>query len=424
MRKQRVLVLGAGISGLSAAWSLRQRGYEVQVLEASGRAGGWLRSTREEGFLFERGPRGFRPRGQGLYSLELVHELDLQGELISADLGARRRYILRNGKLCLLPLNRLRLGAALLRDCFTRRGGEPAESVYAFFRRRFGAHIAENYCQAIVTGIFAGDAEQLALSACFPQLYQWEGQHRSITKAMLMAKRKRSSILSQFQKAPLCSFRNGMETLTQRLAERLGDVLELNCEVLSMSSTKDEITAHCANGSFSADYIVSTLPAKELKHNGLALVCCAYDDRVLPQRGFGYLVPPQEPSSILGMVWDSEVFPQQGQGQQQTRLTVMMGGARQPDSVSESDAVLKARALNAIATDLGIDRAPSYCSVFRARAAIPQYNLDYPNWKENKLLSSQREHPRLKLLGTSFRGVAVNDCIAAGRQLDLKADSH
>src|SRR5262245_5281250 len=98
----KVVILGGGITGLAAAWFLKRKWksqVDVTLLEKSNRIGGWIRTHHEGNFLFELGPRGFRPTGQGKLTLELIHELGLEGKLIAASKTARRRFIYWKGKL-------------------------------------------------------------------------------------------------------------------------------------------------------------------------------------------------------------------------------------------------------------------------------------------------------------------------------------
>jgi protoporphyrinogen oxidase len=54
-----IAVVGAGITGLSAAWELIQNTGEVTVLDSERRAGGMIVTERRDGFVVEGGPDGF-----------------------------------------------------------------------------------------------------------------------------------------------------------------------------------------------------------------------------------------------------------------------------------------------------------------------------------------------------------------------------
>lgn len=54
-KKADVVVVGAGIAGLTAAYLLQKRGYKVHVFEGAGSVGGRVRTDKVEGFLLDRG---------------------------------------------------------------------------------------------------------------------------------------------------------------------------------------------------------------------------------------------------------------------------------------------------------------------------------------------------------------------------------
>ena len=99
----RVVVIGAGISGLTAAWWLHKAGLDVTVLEREPSVGGTMRTIREGGWLVETGPNSALETTP-LFN-QLFEELGITGERLYADASSDKRYILRNGKLHVLPLS-------------------------------------------------------------------------------------------------------------------------------------------------------------------------------------------------------------------------------------------------------------------------------------------------------------------------------
>src|SRR6266702_1744760 len=77
--KKRVIVIGAGIAGLSCAYELMKRGHDVTVLEASGRTGGHVRTVREglaDGLYVDAGAEHFTQPGYDRY-WQYVREFNL-----------------------------------------------------------------------------------------------------------------------------------------------------------------------------------------------------------------------------------------------------------------------------------------------------------------------------------------------------------
>jgi phytoene dehydrogenase-like protein len=75
----KVVVVGAGISGLTAAWFLDKAGYDVVVLEQHDAPGGRMRQVEREGVQINTGARL-------LYTfytvvMELIKELNLESEM-------------------------------------------------------------------------------------------------------------------------------------------------------------------------------------------------------------------------------------------------------------------------------------------------------------------------------------------------------
>lgn len=394
---KKIAILGAGISGLSAAWYLKKRfGREIEIViyEKSNRVGGWIRTTNASGFLFEEGPRGFRPLGKGKNTLELVHELGLRDQLVAADPNSKIRYLALKGKLHRFSLPFLiRHGflKAILRDLITKKTDQEDESIASFFNRRFSSKITELVVDPLSKGIFGGDCQALSIRSCLPGLWNLEKEHRSITRGFLKQKREKAP-------APLYSFLQGMESLPKRLAEALEGKIHLSTTIDHLNDVE-------------ADLIISALPSSALagllgekdplEYATLSTVNLGWHGSVLKKRGYGFLVPSREKSSTLGMTWDSEVFPAHNGAKEQTRICVMIGGV-------QTKAELYTAAMRSVNAYLKISEKPALCSIKTAHSAIPQYTLAY---HQRMVDFKKKLPPHLIAIGNCFEGVSVNDCI-------------
>lgn len=426
------IILGGGISGLSLAWHLQKDpDAKITLVEKTPRLGGWIETLQREGFIFDRGPRSCRTRGSGVASLQLIEELGLESEVIPASPAASQRYLYLDKRLQAMPkslpgllFSPLTNGLfkAIWQDIRTKGGPGRDESVAEFVERRLGRSFAERFFDPLVTGIYAGDMHKLSLRACFPFLAQWEMQHGGIVRGMFKKKNKPTDLspfVQHMLKTSIFSFRNGMETLTQRLAERLKIEFILGDAVEKLDDGKISLLS---GRTLEADHIFSTLPAYSLQkllpfsdsleqigYASAATVNLGYRKKVLQNEGFGYLVPTSEHEKILGVVFDSSVFPKQGV--EGTRLTVMIGNSRIPEFDSLSHQNFLSIALEAISRHLGIKQTPDLAEVKIAQRAIPQYLVGHLD----RLDAFEREtkrFPKLTILGSSFYGVSVNDCIA------------
>lgn len=446
MTRKHHVILGAGISGLALAWYLKQRfGDEISltILEKATRAGGWIKTSRCDGFLFEEGPRSCRTNGTGVATLQLIEQLGLADEVITASPAARRRFLYVDGRLQSLPTGPLSfLCSSLMRGVFPALWKEwsvpPSkladETVYDFVSRRFSPELAERFADPLVSGIFAGDIRKLSMRSCFPSMYCLEQEHGSILKGMLARtslkqREEVSPFVQSMLRHPIFSFKNGMETLVERLGIRLKDELRLGCAANRLEFSEDRIRVHLDNGDkVLADRLFLTIPSSEifslLRPHGIhgqevptvsvGVVNIGWKSEQLKHQGFGHLIPRKEKKDILGVVWDSAVFPQQGRFQNETRLTVMMGGAHLPEIETLSEKDLTQRALKAVKDQLGIVTSPDAIQVKSAMRAIPQYMVGHADRTEQLEGQLARLSPHVFLLGSSWHGVSVNDCIAKG----------
>ncbi|XP_072354405.1 protoporphyrinogen oxidase-like isoform X1 [Scyliorhinus torazame] len=467
-----VVVIGAGISGLAACLRLSSAANvsKIILLEASGHLGGWLQTTRtQEGAIFEHGPRGVRPMGiAGKNTLQMVTDLGLDNDVLPVTYGnedSRNRYVFVGGKLCKLPSGfrtpfsthppfSQPIIVSLLREPFIRRGKDQDESVHSFIGRRFGKEYADIAADSLCRGVFAGDCRQLSVRSCFPVLSQAEKRFGSVVIGMiagggdgkdqcftsrLISRARRESWLQW-------TLKQGLQTLPEAIQQELcrrGVEIHLNCPVQKLQQKADGAwEVQLDGGTVNADHIFSSVPAKVLSRVlppiweplceslrkiasvSVAVVNLEYEGLVLPVSGFGHLIPSHESSEILGVVYDSCSFPQQDRvGPPTTRLTVMMGGSWFQESFGDPDTVpqghLLQRALDTVQNHLGITQKPLQSISKVHKDCIPQYTLGHSELLDTIFGSIDKHHLALSLIGASYRGVSVNDCIyEAQRSVD------
>lgn len=446
----RILIIGAGISGLALGWFLRRRFSDtisLTILEASARPGGWIRTRRQEEFLFEEGPRSCRTKGAGIDTLQLAEDLGIGNEVIMASPDARKRFLYCDHKLQPVPdgwfsFLRSPLMRGMLPALWKEWRAPPSsladESIADFIDRRLGSNLAERLVDPLVSGIYAGDIRQLSVRSCFPEWHQREQQYGSLIKGMWANRhcQMRPPVNNQ-KTGAIFSFQNGMETLISALSRDLTSDIRLDCPVHEIYKGPGTIKVKLSGGEIlEGEQVFLAIPASaaarlvekeasctayemlQTPYATVAVVNVGWKQQVLPHPGFGYLVPFSEQQEILGVVFDSSVFPQQDTGQSQTRLTVMMGGMRHPEIANDSVQKLQDKALTALHRHLGIAMPPDAVHVTMARNAIPQYEVGH----HARLLRIEEgmKHAfssRLALVGSAWRSVAVNDCIAEAKSL-------
>lgn len=443
MQKKRVIILGAGISGLATAWYLHKTGLplEIVILEKSGRVGGWLHTDHTTGFHFEKGPRTFKV-DKCPSTLRLIAELGMQKEVIWSEARPHHRYLWHEGELQRFPTNPISFLFSPLTKGFIRalltewrrpvRIGD--ETVWEFVVRRFNYDVARLFFDPLVVGIFGGDIRKISVRACFPKLKAWEETYGSVTKGFyrrMKEKRGESKFSKDIEGVPMSaifSFRGGMEQLPQALVNQIPASLYLNQAVDDVSFSEGKAIVHAGKETFTADAVFCSLPVRETaqlfeKHvpeiskefmkihsEGIAVINFGYDANVLPVQGFGYLTPTYAHEDILGVVFDSSVFTEHNRSDQETRLTIKL------EDTGRSEEKCVDAALRGIRRHLGISRVPKAISFKRAFRAIPQYGVGHLEMMAELKERFNKRLPQCHLVGNYLQGVSVDVCIDRAKQ--------
>lgn len=453
VQRSSIVVVGAGISGLAVTFELMQRlgrlpgGADLLCLEAAERPGGNIRTEREEGFVCEWGPTGFLDNAPA--TLDLARRVGLQERLLPAAPAAEARFVFRRGRLRPVPsapLAFLRSGILspwgklrLLGEPFARgpRGGAD-ESVFEFASRRIGREAASILVDAMVSGVYAGNARQLSLGATFPKMRRMESEHGSLFRAMLARRREARSAGDRGAAGGpagpggrLTSFRNGLQELIDGLAGALGDRLRTRSPVRAVSDMgRRGFRIHLDEGApLRADAVVLAVPAwhaavlvqamepalakvlEEIPAAPLAVLHFGYHRGALGEvpTGFGFLVPRGEGPRILGTLWISSIF--EGRApESRVLMTSMIGGAHDPAVLELGNDDLVRIVREDLHRVMGIVAAPYFVRVMRHPRGIPQYTLGHLTRLE-KIRSALERHPGLHVAGNSYSGISVNSCI-------------
>jgi oxygen-dependent protoporphyrinogen oxidase len=244
-----VAIIGAGITGLTAAFYLKRKGIPVTVYEASGRVGGVIQSLRQDGWLAEFGPNTLLETSPKIG--QLVRDAGLQSRRLDPDPKAEARYVVRYQRPIATPgsplgfftTNLFTAGAklAVLREPFVpRRRDGVEESIAQFVVRRLNQEFLDQAIDALVAGIYAGDPYQLSLPHAFPKLKALEDKYGSLIKGQIFGAgaRKRSGEIAK-DRAPKFSFDEGLQVLPDTLAAQLGDAVKLNTTVTKLTQIAD-----------------------------------------------------------------------------------------------------------------------------------------------------------------------------------------
>lgn len=445
---RRLIILGGGISGLSAARAAvdRARGagspVEVTVLERDAAVGGKVRSLASDGgWLVEAGPTAYLDNEPDLD--RVVTAAGLAGEKRVADPAAAHRFIVCGGVMrevaahplrfarsgLLGPLGLLRLACEPLVPG-KRDGGD--ESVWDFACRRLGRQAAERLIGPMVLGVFAGDPRALSLAAAFPRIAALEREHGSLIRGMIRGRRQGLGGGPGGPSGELTSFDGGLETLPRTLAAAGDFAVRCRAEVVELRHGQTSWQVRTREQEHRADAVVlageawSMAPLVRPFAPGLAdrldgidyppvsVVALGFGAGALARvpRGFGVLIPRGEGYRTLGVLWDSYLYPGRAP-ERHLLMRVMIGGAADREAGGLDEDGATALAEREVARLFGLDEPPVFRRAVRWPRAIPQYELGHLE----RVAAIERERQRLPglfLASNYLHGIAFGKAASAG----------
>ena len=457
---KRVIVIGGGITGLSAAHRLtelsrdKNLNLKILLLEKSDRVGGVISTVERDGFTIEEGPDSFitsKPWG-----LNLSSRLGLDNELIETNRDKRRTFVLLHGRLVPLPDGFIMLAPArimpflrtplfswrgklrMLMDLVIPKNPPGDESLASFVRRRLGREALDRAAQPMIGGVYTADPEKLSLRATMPQFLEMEERYGSVIKGMYQGYRKRKKGVmpdSGARYSLFVSFKKGMKTLVEALVRKIPEgSIKTGVAVEGIKEAYDGWEVTTGDGILNAAGVIITTPAyitagllenaagesaallRKIEYASTAVVILAYrkEDIETELGGFGFVVPRTERSSIIACSFSSEKFP--GRAPQGfTVLRIFVGGALDPDTYKMEDPSIIETVRKEIGSLLGINSDPVFTIIKRYPGAMPQYHVGHRELVEG----IQREIKKLdglEIAGNAFGGVGIPDCINSGER--------
>ncbi len=442
------LILGAGISGLTTAWFLKQQGHQVRLLEARNSAGGNLRTLKRDGYLIERGPNSTLNNRPALDIL--FDSLGLQP--MQANSASHKRFVLRDSTLHPLPMGpgdfiRTPLFKTagkwrLLLEPFIGRARDE-ESVASFVERRLGKEFLDYAINPFVSGVYAGDPAQLSVRAATAKVYALEHQYRSMFIGMIAKTLFHKHRGGAGPSGKMITFEQGMQQLADTLADNMSEQLTTGVSVDAVQRLDDgRWQASSGDQQWQADELILTLPAKacadllgplvpELKQQlepiqypTVASVSLGFKHSQVqhPLDGFGFLIPRCTGVETLGVLFPSSIFPNRAPAGHHL-MTCFIGGVLNSEIGNIDDDQLTQRVLRDIKPLLGIDGDPDMVEISRWPAAIPQYQLGHLQ-RLAAIDNALKPLPGIHLRANWRDGISVGDCIQNGYDLAQRLGSN
>ncbi len=440
-----VIIIGAGIAGLSAGFELHKNNIDFQILEPTNRVGGSIETVKVRDYLVESGPNTFSSLSKE--TMELVEDLDIEDLLQVANPQAKKRYIYRNGQLIPVPST---LKEFIKTDILSREGKitlleelfikkeEKEETVQDFTERRFGREVLKNFIQPFLNGVFAGDVQKLSANAVFPKLKGLESKYRSIIGGMFLSQKFRSS----FKGLTLYSFINGMETLPNEIYNKLKNKTTLGANDIEISRAKDffivNFKVNNKTINYTANSILFALPAHamsefayllpkdyaseitQIEYAPVATVVQVTDKsnigvyRDTPE-GFGFLCTKEPHRKLLGTIWTSSVFPNRAPSDK-TLLTSYVGGALNKKITDQSEEEIASLTAKEVSETMKISDQNLLETIYVKvnSNAIPQYNLGHMS-RIKKIEELMDKNYGLFFTGNYLYGISINDTVKASK---------
>ncbi|MEC5423676.1 protoporphyrinogen oxidase [Virgibacillus sp. C22-A2] len=455
METKTIVIVGGGITGLSAAYYLQKEikrhnlPHKVKLVEASDHLGGKIKTVKRDGFTIERGPDSFLARKKP--AVKLAEELGMTDQLVRN--GTGQSYILVRNKLHKMPsgafmgiptqvrpflfsgifspVGKLRAGF----DFILPRSKEVSDqSLGQFFRHRFGDELVENLIEPLLSGIYAGDIDEMSLMATFPNFYQLEREHRSLIKGLqkTIPKAKKST-----GKKPgmFYSFKNGLESLVESLEQTIEDgTISINAAVDHVEKKKHGYHLLLSNGEvYKADAVIMatphyTLPKmfsqyeffkvfKEVPATSVANVALAFDKSAIKKAidGTGFVVSRNSDHRITACTWTHKKWPATTP-EGKVLLRCYVGRPDDQEVVNLSDDEIVEIVLKDLNKTMNITVEPEFSVITRWKNAMPQYTVGHKE-RIAKVRDKASEHlPGVFLTGSSFEGIGLPDCIDQGEK--------
>jgi protoporphyrinogen/coproporphyrinogen III oxidase len=452
---KRIAIIGGGISGLSAAYTIQEKQQfgtpvEYVLFEGSPRFGGVIATTRVDDCLVEGGPDSFLT--EKTWAADLCHEIGLGDQLIGSSDAIRKTYIVAKGKLVEMPdglmfmvptkimptafssLFSLRTKIRMATEWFhPPHDAEGDETVAEMIERHYGPEMVELLADPLLSGVYGGDASQLSVRAVLPRLADMEQKHGSLGRAMVEAQKLKNADPEILARPVFTSLKDGMQQIVNSLISRL-DPKALNKSSVVQSIIRQDngwtvsagyLSDHfdaviIATPAYAASSIVQGVDEElsrdlgDIKYSSSVTVTLGYDQKVresLPP-GFGFLVPKSEGHHMLAATFVHNKFPFRAP-ENRAIIRCFFGGTRDEQILQSTDDQIVQICRDELRKILELEDKPLFARVYKWKSAMAQYSVGHIE-RVQRIESQIQKLTGLALAGNGYSGIGIPDCVRSG----------
>ena len=458
---KRIAIIGGGISGLSAAYTLeekRRSGTPVAyvLFESSPRLGGVLVTDRVDGCLVEAGPDSFLTEKP--WAADLCRKIGLGDQLIGSNDSERKTYIVAKGNLVVMPdglmfmvptkimptvfspLFSLRTKMRMAAEWFhpPHKASED-ETVAEMVERHYGSEMVDLLADPLLSGVYGGEASQLSVRAVLPRFADMESKHGSLGRAMLAARKKMGAAAKAPARPLFSSLKDGMQQMVDALVARLdANSLKTSSLVQLVIRQEDAWTVSAGYQTDQFDAVIIATPTHaaaavlqaadenlsrelgEIQYSSSVTVTLGYDEKVrrsLPP-GFGFLVPRSEGRRMLAATFVHNKFPHRAP-ENRALVRCFLGGARDEQILQASEEEILEIVRHELRQIIALNAEPLFARVYKWKSAMAQYSVGHLE-RLQRIEALRQKLPSLALAGNGYNGIGVPDCVRSGAEAASK----